>query len=116
MKRTPSEIMESHLNKRLHGKLEEDIKENFSENIIILSSYGIYKGHEGIRASSAGLKKLVGNAVFEYRRVLIEENYAFLKWEAESEEKEVKDVADSFTIEDGKIVFQAIHYTVQERK
>jgi len=116
MERTPSEIIESHLHKRLVGDLETDIKENFSNDIIILSSYGIYKGHQGIRASSAELNRLLGSdAVFEYKRVLIEGNYAFLEWQADSKDKIIKDGVDSFTIEKEKIVFQAIHYTVQEK-
>lgn len=115
MSRTPTEIIESHLNKRIKGDLEADIKENFSTEIVILSSYGIFNGHEGIRASSAKLKQLIGDSVFEYRRVLIEKNYALLEWQAEAEDKEVRDGVDSFTIKDDKIVFQAIHYTVQEK-
>lgn len=116
MKRTPTEIIESHLNKRIAGDLEGDIKENFSEKIVILSSYGIFKGHEGVRASSEELDKRLGESAFEYKRVLIEKNYALLEWQAESKDKEIKDGVDSFTIEDDKIVFQAIHYTVQEKR
>jgi|SRR5690625_473577 len=116
MKRTPTEIIQSHLNKRLNGDLENDIKENFSENIIILSAYGIFKGHEGIRASSAELNRLLGDSIFKYRRVLIEDNYALLEWQAKSADREIKDGVDSFVIENEKIVFQAIHYTVQKRK
>lgn len=116
MKRTPTEIIESHLNKRIGDDLEGDIEENFSEGIVILSTYGIYKGHDGVRASSAELKKRLGESVFEYKRVLIEQNYALLEWTAESEDKEIKDGVDSFTIEDEKIVFQAIHYNVLKKK
>lgn len=38
--------------------------------------------------------------------------FAFLEWTATETGAKVEDGADSFVIEDGKIVAQTIHYTV----
>ena len=97
--------------KRLKGDVEGDIKENFATDVIILSSYGVFKGHEGVRDSAARLAKDLGEAKFIYNHTQIEANYAFLEWSAKQGKNGVRDGADSFVIEDGKIVLQTIHYS-----
>ena len=41
---------------------------------------------------------------------------AFLEWAYEDAQVRVTDGADSYLIEDGKIVAPAIHYTVQQKR
>ena len=40
---------------------------------------------------------------------------AFLEWAYEDSTTRVRDGADSYLIEDGKIVAQTIHYTVEQK-
>jgi hypothetical protein len=45
--------------------------------------------------------------------VLVDGRFAFLEWTADSGHARVGDGAGSFVIEDGWIVAQTIHYTVE---
>jgi hypothetical protein len=40
---------------------------------------------------------------------------AFLEWAYEDDKVRVRDGVDSYLIEDGKIVVQTIHYTVEQK-
>lgn len=113
MARTTTEVIQSHLMKRLEGDLEGDIQENFSLDVLILSSYGVFRGHDGIRQSASKLADDIGEAEFEYNHTQIEGNYALLEWSAKNGKRAVCDGADSFVVENGKIVLQTIHYSAR---
>jgi ketosteroid isomerase-like protein len=110
--RTTTEVFEDHLAKRLAGDIEEDIRDNYSEDVVFLTGTGAFKGHEGVRQSVSELQYYVGDTAYEYKHTLIEGDYAFLEWTARSKDKSVYDGADGFVIKDGKIVLQTIHYSV----
>jgi hypothetical protein len=67
-----------------------------------------------LRAAAAELKRLVGeDAQYTYNETLVAGPYAFLQWSARvASEERVTDGADSFVVQDGLIVLQTIHYTV----
>lgn len=111
MAKTTTATIHSHLMKRLEGDLEGDIKANFSPDVIILSCYGVFKGHNGVRRSAAKLAKDIGEAEFAYNHTQIEGKFALLEWSTRNGKRPVKDGADSFVVEDGKIVLQTIHYS-----
>ena len=54
-------------------------------------------------------------APYVYTNRLVEGRVAFLEWTAEADHSCASDGADLFLIEDGWIVAQTIHYTVDER-
>lgn len=111
MSRSTTEVIEDHLQKRLHGDVEGDISTNFAENVVILSGYGIFHGHDGIRASAAKLQEMLGSSRYSYKRVLIEGEYGYLEWNGSSDDEVIKNGADSYVVRNGKIVAQTIHYT-----
>lgn len=112
--RTATEVFEDHLAKRLAGQLSEDIAENYAPNVIILAGSGAFTGYGGVRRAAAELQDRLGEAVFLYNRTFVRDKYAFLEWTARAADgRTVCDGADSFVIEDGRIVFQSIHYSVQ---
>ncbi|HSH56167.1 MAG TPA: nuclear transport factor 2 family protein [Candidatus Limnocylindrales bacterium] len=92
MARTATEVIQDHLMKRLSGDIEGDIKENYSTDVIILSSFGVFRGHAGVRESAAKLAAEVGDATFQYNHTIIETSCAFLEWTGESDKKIVRDV------------------------
>lgn len=51
---------------------------------------------------------------YEIVRKTVEGRFAFIGWRAREPGRSVEDGADSFVIEDGRIVFQSIHYSLQE--
>ena len=94
--------------------VEEDMRRNVSEDIVILINRGTFRGHEGVRQLARMLiEELPEHNSFEYTYKAVDGRMGFLEWTYEDAKVRVKDGADSYLIEDGKIVAQTIHYTVE---
>jgi len=78
--RTTTEVLQDHLAKRLAHNIEGDIRDNYADDIIILSSFGTFRGHEGVELSAHKLEEALADATFHYNRTLIEGAYGFLEW------------------------------------
>lgn len=113
--RTPKEVLHDHLEKARLGKVEEDLEINYSEDTIVLSTYGTYHGIEGLRFLAEKLSEEIPDADFTYTNILVEGEIGFLEWKAESSNAKIEDGADSYWIRNGKIVAQTIHYTVLKK-
>ena len=114
-RRSAAEVFEDHL--RLAGEhhFAEDIARNVSPDIVVLERRGIFRGREGTRKLARLLEEELPAAPYVYTNRLIDGRVAFLEWTAEAEQTRVRDGADSFVIEDGWIVAQTIHYTVEAK-
>jgi hypothetical protein len=110
--RSVREVIESHLALRKAGEVEQDIEHNFSPDVVLLTGTGVYRGHHGVRSSSAELSRYLGEGTFHYRQLIVEGRAGFLEWAADGSGGRIRDGADSFVVEDGRIVLQTIHYTV----
>lgn len=110
--RSAAEVFESHLQLRDAQDLEADIRTNYAPDVVLMTCTGVFRGHDGVRASAAELNRYFPDGKFEYVRRMVEGDIAFLVWTGRSPVGEVKDGADSFVIRDGRIVAQTIHYTV----
>jgi hypothetical protein len=108
------EVFKDHLELRAAGDIEGDIRRNYGANVVLLSSYGVFNGHGGVRASAQLLQEHLGNARLRYTTCLVHHDIAFLEWEARSEQATVNDGVDTFVIRGGLIVTQTIHYTVRQ--
>ena len=122
--RPAQEVLDDHLNlaENWGGEggferiLEEDIRRNVSEEIVILINRGKFHGHEGVRQLAYMLgEELPEHRSFEYTYRAVEGRMAFLEWAYEDENVRVREGADSYLIENGKIVAQTIHYTVEQK-
>ena len=121
--RTAQEVLDDHLNLAenwgevgFERGLEEDLHRNTSEDIVILINRGTFRGHEGVRQLAHMLgEELPEQRSFEYTYRAVEGRMAFLEWAYEDEDVRVRDGADSYLIEGGKIVAQTIHYTVEQK-
>jgi hypothetical protein len=122
--RTAQEVLDDHLNlterfgveETWQRIVEEDIRRNVSEDIVILINRGTFRGHEGVRELARMLgEELPEHRAFEYTYRAVEGRVAFLEWAYEDANVRVRDGADSYLIEDGKIVAQTIHYTVEQK-
>jgi hypothetical protein len=122
--RTAQEVLDDHLKLDEHFGaeedwrriVEEDIRRNVSEDIVILINRGTFRGHEGVRELARMLgEELPKHRSFEYTYTAVEGRMAFLEWAYEDANVRVRDGADSYLIEDGKIVAQTIHYTVEQK-
>jgi hypothetical protein len=121
--RSAIEVLQDHLglaqqwadDAQFHRSLEDDIRRNVSEDIVVIMARGIFKGHDGVRYLAQTLgQELPERRSFEYTFVAAEGRMGFLEWTYEDNRVRVKDGVDSYLIEDGKIVVQTIHYTVEQ--
>jgi len=117
-RRSTAAVIGDHLAKRQAGETEEDIQENYAEDVIVLSAFGDRFGHDGVRASAAQLRHDVGDdAAFAYHTVVVRDEYAYLEWSASDREgKQLTAGIDSFAVRDGRIVFQSVHYSPPEAR
>ena len=130
--RTAQEVLDDHLNlvedwgaqegaeriteEDIERVVEEDMRRNVSEDIVILINRGTFHGYEGVRHLARMLaEELPEHSAFEYTYKVVDGRMGFLEWSYEDANVRVKDGADSYLIEDGKIVAQTIHYMVEQK-
>jgi hypothetical protein len=111
--RSADEVMADHLRLAGEHRFEDDIARNVSPDCVVLERRGVFRGHDGVRELARLLSEELPDAPYTYTNVLVDERIALLEWTAESDHARVRDGADSFVIEDGWIVAQTIHYTVE---
>lgn len=111
--RSAEEVLQNHLHESQSGSVEDDLKQNYAEDVVLLTGRGLYRGHDGMRELNRMLLDELPNARFEYRTQLVHGEMGFLEWTAEADGARVEDGADSYLIRSGRIVVQTIHYTVQ---
>lgn len=111
--RTTKQVLEEHLKLRQEKDLEEDLKRNYAEDVVLLSIHGTFHGHQGVRKSASILREEAPKAVYDYKNLLIEGDVGFLEWTGSSEGAVITDGADSYLVRNGLIVSQTIHYLVK---
>jgi hypothetical protein len=114
--RTTDEVFESHLQLRLKGDVEQDILQNYSPDVVLLTNHGNFHGHQGVRKSSQIFNKHLPDAKIKYLLQVVERDAAFLVWNAETVDVYVKHGTDSFFIKNGLIKIQTIYYVVEDKK
>lgn len=110
--RSTIDVINSHLELRRRGQLAEDLEQNYSDDIVVLSHLGQFRGLEGMKTVAHLLAEQLKDAVFRYRMVLFDREYAFLQWTAEASDLHVSHGADSFCVREGRIVLQTIYYSI----
>ena len=108
--RSTQEVFEDHLRLRKQGDGEADIKRNYAEDVVVMSNFGIFHGHDGVRHSEDLLHQQLPQRHYTYVQSLTDQEIAFEKWDGESEHTQVKDGIDFFLIRGGYIELQLIYY------
>lgn len=114
--RSTKEVFESHLMFTLDWDIDTDIETNYSSDCFLLTSYGAFLGRMGIKKAYSFLESQIPDADFLYCSKSFHNNVAFLEWQAESDDTYVDNGANTYVVDNGKIVAQTIHYTVKVRK
>lgn len=114
MNRSAKEVLDDHLRESKEGSVEADMARNYAEDLVVLTRDGVYRGHDGLRQLAERLRQELPDAVFEYHICLVEGELGFLEWSGRGGQAQVDDGADSYLIQDGKIIAQTIHYTVTQ--
>jgi hypothetical protein len=116
MIRSTKDVFESHLLQTLIWDITSDIETNYSQECIIITSSGVFYGHDGVFKALEDLNKKFSDADFLYTTKIWSGDIAFLEWQAESDDFYVDDGAETFCIRDGLICAQTIHYTIRIRE
>jgi hypothetical protein len=111
--RSGAAVLDDHLRCRDDNDIEADLRRNYAPEVVLMTSAGSFAGHDGVRALHERLRRTVPHE-YEIVTKLARERFAYISWRAREPGKSVEDGADSFVIEGGRIVFQSIHYSVQE--
>jgi hypothetical protein len=111
--RSPEEVFDDHLRLAAEHRFREDITRNVAPDVVILERRGIFRGREGALELARLLEEELPDAPYVDTNRSVAGRFAFLEWTAEATHTRVRDGADSFVIENGWIVAQTIHYTVE---
>lgn len=112
-RRAPREVLDAHLARAREGRVDDDLAENYADDVALIGRWGVERGHAGARRLADRLDRELPGAAFSYDAVHVAGRVGFLAWSARADDgAEVRDGADSFLIEDGRIVVQTIHYSV----
>jgi len=109
--RTIRAVFRDHLQQALQELPCSDICSLFSEDCVLVTCFGTFHGHEGVRQSAILLEEYLPNARYNYEECIREGELCFLGWSAEADDVRVDDGADSFLIQDGTIRVMTISYT-----
>ncbi|MFY1702444.1 nuclear transport factor 2 family protein [Micromonospora sp. WMMA1923] len=112
-RRSAEEVFREHLRLAAEHRFVEDIERNLAPDCVILERRGVFRGPGGARQLARWLAEELPGGRYTYQNLLVDGRFAFLEWTAQADGARVRDGADSFVIEDGWIVAQTIHYTVE---
>lgn len=77
--RSPQEVLDVHLRESQDGLIEDDLARNYSEDLVVLTGRGVYRGHNGLRQLAEFLRHELPEGTREYRTVLVEGETGFLE-------------------------------------
>lgn len=115
MTRSTLQIFNDHLARADRGDIHGDIAANFAPDCVLLTTYGRFEGHDGVRKAATLLAGQVPQAKYQYVGRAVHGEIAFLEWTATGRGAAVRDGADTFLIRDDRIQTMTIHYTVDVR-
>jgi hypothetical protein len=111
--RSAEEVLDDHLATSLNGDIEEDLSRNYAPDVVVVSNWGVERGHDGMRRMGQLLRRQLPDCTFTYRLRIVEGEIAMLAWSASSTAASVHDGVDSYVIRDGLIQAQTICYSIE---
>jgi hypothetical protein len=113
--RTTQEVFEDHLRlAAVPDGFEADLARNVAEDIVVLTGRGVFRGIDGVRQLAHQLVTEIPSGRWTYVTQLFVGRMAFLEWTVDEGPFRIRDGADSYLIEGGRIQAQTIHYTVED--
>jgi len=114
--RTTKEVLQDHLDLAQRGDLDADIPRNFDPGCVLMTSYGTFRGHAGVREAAELLVCQMGSGGYHYTRQEWHQELAFLEWTVDNDRVSIPDGADSYWIKAGRIRAMTIHYSVRDKR
>ena len=109
-------ILEHHL-KAFGARNIESILEDYTEDSTIIIKNSTLKGLDKIREFFVNLDQniLPNGSKFELLEKVVEDNIAYLIWNAESNRYKIPFASDTFIFENGKIKAQTVAIKLEEK-
>lgn len=107
--RASAEVLADHLHRRGAREMEEDLRTNYDEHVVLLAASGVHYGHDGVRYLTLLFREEVPEADFTWRTALCDGEVALVEWDARGADGTEESGVDSYVIRNGKIVAQTIH-------
>ena len=82
--RSAQDVTDDHLSPSVKGTVDEDLERNFAPDVVIVSNWGVKRGHDGIREMARLLRSQLPEFTSSYKLRLIEDRIEVLEWTAES--------------------------------
>jgi hypothetical protein len=112
--RTTQQVYEDHLRLAADGDFEADLARNVAADFVALTGRGVFRGHAGARELARQLMEEIPSGRWTYVTELFDGPMAFLEWTVDEGPYRIRDGADSYLVEGGKMRMQTIHYTVED--
>jgi hypothetical protein len=114
--RSTREVLDDHLRLASRGDFDTDFSRNYHPNVSLLTSFGTYRGRDGLRELTDLLLRQAPDPRFEYHDLQADGQVCYLRWSGRGATgSALLDGADSYVVRDGRIVAQTIHYRVEEQ-
>src|SRR4029079_5236404 len=77
--RSTQEVVSDHLALAQMGEVWRDLERNLAPDCVILTTYGVFHGHEGALRAAQLLDEQVGETQYDYRSLLFHGEIGFLE-------------------------------------
>ena len=114
MTRTPEEVFAHHVEALGAGHLDE-IVADYADDAVFITSRGVLRGKEGVRAGFTELLSDLPNAAWALKTQIFDGDLLFLEWAADSAATYADDGVDTFVFRDGLIRVQTVRYSVRDK-
>ena len=114
MTRTQEEVFAHHAEALGAGELDE-IVADYADDAVFITSRGVLRGKEGIRAAFTELLSDLPNASWTLKTQIFHGDLLFLEWAADSAATDCDDGVDTFVFRDGLIRAQTARYSLRDK-
>jgi hypothetical protein len=106
--RSTEDVLQEHLELARKGDLDTDLERNYASDVVVMTTLGSFRGHEGVRESCALLREAVSTENARFTRRSTTGELAVVKWTTKPDPALVFSAEETFLIRKGKIVIQTI--------
>jgi ketosteroid isomerase-like protein len=111
------DVLDRHLKCFSEGDLE-GVLSDYAPGAVLFTSDGPLKGVDAIRPLFQALIAEFGKpgAAFNMKQQLVEEDYGYILWDAETADNVYEMATDTFVVRDGKIVAQSFTGKIRPKR
>ena len=109
--RSTHEVLDKHLECRRALDLEGDLRQNYAQDVVLLSwGEGVHRNHDGVRFLAGVLQTYLLEGNYKYDDLIVADAYGLLRWSGRGPDGAQLRGVDSFVVDHGRITAQTISY------